>query len=341
MKFAIGYQLAENGDESVVDLVRDYRDQIAEVYFPWVDMPSGRAALATRRGQTDWTAQARLENDLRMLRELGVELDLLFNASCYGAWAMSARLENQVGSLLAHLEDTVGGVQTVTTTSPAVAHVVKRHFPKVRTRASVNMRLGDIQALEQVADLFDDYYVRREHNRDLEHLRRLKTWADTKGKRLYLLVNSGCLFACSFQTFHDNMVAHDAEVDEVERMEGFEPFACRRACKQREQWPAFLQATWVRPEDLHHYQGLFDVVKLATRMHQRPRMVLDAYVQRSHRGNLLDLLEPGLGPFLAPNILDNTGFPDEWFQRTSTCGRRCESCDYCAQVLSRILTHAG
>mgnify|MGYP000291886739 CR=1 FL=1 len=340
MRFAIGYQLADDGDESTVDLVRDYRRHVAEVYFPWVDLPSGRAALATRRGQTDWTAQARLECDLRALRELGTELDLLFNANCYGAWGVSVRLENQVGSLLAHLEDAVGGVQTVTTTSPAVAHAVKRHFPKVRTRASVNMRLGEVQALEQVADLFDDYCVRREHNRDLEHLRRLKTWADANGKRLCLLANSGCLYACSFQTFHDNLVAHDAEVDEVERMEGFEPFACRRACQQRERWPALLQATWVRPEDLRHYDGLFDTVKLATRMHQHPRLVLDAYVRRSHRGNLLDLLEPGLGPFLAPGILDNTRFPDDWFRKTSTCGRHCENCEYCAQVLSHVLAHA-
>ena len=50
MKFAIGYQLADpdEGPESIVDLVADYREHVAEVYFPWAFLPSGRAALTAR-----------------------------------------------------------------------------------------------------------------------------------------------------------------------------------------------------------------------------------------------------------------------------------------------------
>ena len=42
MRFAVGYQLPEEGEETLVDIVRDHRERIAEVYFPWLDMPSGR-----------------------------------------------------------------------------------------------------------------------------------------------------------------------------------------------------------------------------------------------------------------------------------------------------------
>ena len=68
MKFAVGYQLPGEDDEPMVEIIADYAEHIAEVYFPWADMPSGRAPLASRRGYTDWTAQRELERDLVRLR---------------------------------------------------------------------------------------------------------------------------------------------------------------------------------------------------------------------------------------------------------------------------------
>ena len=337
MKFAVGYQLAEPGEERFPEVVRDYREHVAEVYFPWLNVPTGRASLTTRRGYTDWSGQERLEEDLRALREMGVRLDLLLNANCYGRWAASQFLENMVGSILERLEQVMGGADIVTTTSPAVARTVQRHFPEVEVRASVNMRIGTPEQMRLVSGLFDSFHVQRDYNRDLEHLDRVIEWARDNGKRLTMLANSGCLRRCPGQVFHDNMVAHEAEIDETENIPGWTPYVCWSNLKKRENWPILLQATWVRPEDLHHYEGRFEVVKLATRQHARPRLVLHAYSEGEYAGNLLDLFEPGFGPALAPFIVDNSRFPHDWFERTTTCGCRCTECDYCAEVLEQTL----
>lgn len=341
MKFAVGYQLPGEDDEPMVEIIADYAEHIAEVYFPWADLPSGRAPLASRRGYTDWTAQRELERDLVRLRELGMRLDLLFNAACYGGRAISEWLENQVRSVLEYMEAGVGGADIVTTTSPFVARTVKRYFPEVEVRASVNMRIGTIKGMQYLADVFDSYHVQREHNRDLPYLRELKAWADAAGKRLIMLANSGCMIHCSGQSFHDNMVAHEAEIDECRNVTEWNAHTCWRLLQDPANRVCVLQNTWVRPEDLHHYEGLFDVVKLATRMHARPRAVIDAYVNRRFRGNLLDLMEPGFGPAFAPSVIDNTRFPEDWFERTSTCDRRCHACAYCAQVLEQVLVSYG
>ncbi|MGD2173779.1 MAG: hypothetical protein PVJ27_00105 [Candidatus Brocadiaceae bacterium] len=340
MQFSVGYQLSEPGEESLLEVVRDFADRIDEVYFPWADMPSGRAAMASRRGYTDWTAQRRLEEDLRAFREMGIRLNLLFNANCYGGRAASQWLEQKVLSALDYLHHLVDGVDAVTTTSLLIARTVRRNFPEVDVRASVNMRIDTVQAMAYVGGLFDSYYVRREYNRDLEHLRRLKAWADRHGKRIHLLVNSGCLAFCSGQTFHDNLVAHEQEVDETRNVPDWTPHVCWNYLEDPVHWPAILQASWVRPEDLHHYEEMFGQVKLATRMHARPRMVVHAYAGGRHRGNLLDLLEPGFSPAVAPHIVDNERFPEDWFERTSSCRRRCEECDYCGEVLRKVLVRA-
>jgi hypothetical protein len=337
MRFAIGYQLADENEESFVDLARDYREHIEEVYFPWADQPSGRAALATKRGCTDWSAQSRLEDELIALRDMGLKLDLLFNANCHGGKAVGQWLENQVGSVLDHLDNLCGGVDIVTTASLAVARTVKRYFPKIEVRASVNMRLGHPKAMEHVAGLFDSYHVQRDHNRDLNHLRRLRKWADKHGKKLVMLANSGCLRFCPGQVFHDNMVAHDAEIDETRNIEGWTPHVCWNLFRKPENWPAILQATWVRPEDLDRYADLFPVVKLATRQHSHPRMVIHAYANRGFRGNLLDLFEPCYSPALAPCILDNQAFPANWFETVASCGGLCEDCELCAETLRAVL----
>jgi collagenase-like PrtC family protease len=336
MKFAVGYQLPD-ADDSIVEIVRDHCGCVSEVYFAWPHHASGRSALTGHDGRPDREVERQLESDLLELRRAGVKLDLLFNANCYGARAVSRQLESEVISLLAHLEDLVGGVEVVTTTSPAVARTVKRNFPAVDVRASVNMRIGTIQAMEYVSGLFDSFYVQRDFNRDLEHIRRVKSWADSRGKGLCLLANSGCLRFCPGQTFHDNLVAHEAEVSRQANIEDWNPLVCWRLLRDRGNWAEVLKATWIRPEDLHNYEGLFPTVKLATRMHSRPRMVVAAYAAGRHHGNLLDLLEPGFGPAFAPHILDNDAFPADWFERTSTCQGRCESCDYCRRTMDEVL----
>ena len=337
MKFAVGYQLPEDGEEPFIEVLRDYQDHIAEVYFPWMNVPTGRAALTSRRGFVDWTGQERLEQDLAAFKAMGLKLDLLLNANCYGGHAMSEYIENLVCSILDHLKRAIGGVEIVTTTSLAIARTVQRHFGETDVRASVNMRIGTVKGMAYVKGLFDSYHVQREYNRDLGRVHELKAWAGANGKRLLMLGNSGCFNFCSGQTFHDNMVAHEADIDETHNIRDWTPYVCWHNLKDRENWVYILQNSWIRPEDIHHYEDMFPVVKLATRQHANPRMVIHAYATRRFPGNLLDLFEPGLGPALAPYVIDNTRFPEDWFERTTQCGKRCEACDYCRGVLEQVL----
>lgn len=337
MKFAVGFQLYENGEEPFSNIVSTYKAHISEVFFAWQDIATGRSAVATRHGYTDWTAQTRLEEELRVIKSMGVKLDLLFNGNCYGEYAISEKLANTVVSVITHLERAVGGVDIITTTSPAIAHTVKKHFPKIEVRASVNMKIGTVKGMEYLSDLFDSFHVQREYNRDLPHLRQLKDWADDNGKKLILLANSGCFAHCSGQIFHDNLVAHESQICEVNNLKDFTPYVCWKALKKKENWPMLLQNTWIRPEDLHHYDGLFDTVKLATRMHELPGMVIDAYVRRSFYGNTLDLFEPGFGRAIAPFVLNNSAFPADWFTKVSSCDKLCHRCGYCKTVLQQVL----
>ena len=138
IRFAFGYQVA--GDESTAEIVRDYRRSVAEVYFSWPGTPSARAFSGLRRGISDRAARKIMEEELRAIRKMGVKLDLLLNANCYGAGSVSRRLEYAIRQIIDRLRARAGGVDIVTAASPMAARTVKKYYPDIEVRASVNMR---------------------------------------------------------------------------------------------------------------------------------------------------------------------------------------------------------
>lgn len=338
IKYSVGFQLS---DEPFSETVSCYRDCISEVFFSWQDIGSGRGTLATHHGYTDWTTQKRMERELTKIKEMGIKLDLLFNSNCYGAYSLSQKLAGTVISTIDYLNSIGCGVDIITTTSPAIAHTVKKHFPDIEVRASVNMKIGTIKGMEYLSDLFDSFHVQREYNRDLAHLNELKKWADANGKKLVLLANSGCFAHCSGQIFHDNNVAHEPEICEVKNLDDFNPYVCWRSLENRDNRVKILQNTWIRPEDIDNYESIVDTVKLATRIHNLPGLVIDAYCKRRFFGNTLDLFEPTFSSALAPYVIDNSAFDENWFEKTSSCDKLCHRCGYCKEVLEKVMVNTG
>ena len=338
LKLSVGYQ--HNTEAPFSSVVARYRDGIEEVYFPWIDQPSGRSVLGGSDGYFDYSLQSEIVSELKKIKELGIKLNLLFNANCYGDEAMSRVLENRVVSIIDYLEYEGVKPEGITTASPAIAYIFKEHFPKINIKASVNMRISSIEGMKYVESLFDSFCLSKECNRDIPLLKRLYSYAMEHGKRITLLANSGCLRNCSGQIFHDNMVAHECGIAKQKNID-FLPYTCYRVLREVENHPLVLKNTWIRPEDISAYEGLCDSIKIATRMHALPAMVIDAYVRRRYSGNLLDLFEPGHGPLLAPVIVDNSRFPSDWLEKVSYCNKDCDVCGYCDEVAKNVFVNSG
>ena len=334
ISLAAGYQHFADGAPFAEIALR--HPSVKEVYFPWVDEPSGRPKLGFEEENDPEELEAALKRDLTRLRGAGVRLDLLLNANCYGAEAMSVALESRIADIVGRLDSWGCRPEICTTASPFVARTLKAIAPDVEVRASVNMRLTTLQAFRYLAPLFDSYYIGRDVQRSLETVKRFSGWCHDNGKKLCMLANSGCLRNCPWQTFHDNMIAHSDAAMKTENVKGWNPHLCWTLYRDRKNFAEILKATWVRPEDMHHYEGLVDVVKLATRQHANPDMVISAYERGSFEGNLLDLFEPGFSPAFYPEFLDNTAFPTDWFERTSACARECAGCGYCERVWNLV-----
>lgn len=333
---SIGYAQPGEGQFSFSDIVRRYQQDIGEVYFAFPGVASGRSPLGSETGFPDFDALMVLTEELSQTAKMGVKLHLLFNASCNGEDALSIAHQNQVYSIMSYLAGKGLYPNGVTTTSPVTAQILRQEDPELDIRASVNMRIGTIKGIQYVEHLFDSFCISKDVNRDPENLHRIAEYLHSNGKKLSVLVNSGCLRDCSMQSFHDNAVAHEAGIRTKANIEWAKLAGCREYLSKPENYTAFLQNTWIRPEDLHNYDGVADIIKLATRMHALPTVVVDAYAKRRYHGNLADLFEPGHGPLFAPWVVDNDRFPEDWYEKTTACHKDCTRCNYCESVRKQV-----
>ena len=330
MKYIVGYPIKEN--KSFLNTIVQNKDSISEVYFSWGDMPNGRSALSIDGEATPFEIQQRQAEDLKQLCDNGLKLNMLFNANCYGKDSQSRAFFYKIGNLIDYIERNFT-LSSVTTSSPLIAKFIKSNFEGIDVRASVNMEIGSIEGMSYVSDFFDSFYVRRELNRNFPMLLKLRKWCDGNGKEMYLLANSGCLNNCSAHIFHDNLVAHEAEISAMDNGYQF-----RGVCwdflsgeANREKW---LQRTnFIRPEDIELYEDIVPAVKLATRVNTSPSRVLSAYVGKHYTGSVMELLEPNHSGIFYPNYIENANFDEGFASHVMNCNKNCEECSYCVDIM--------
>ena len=118
LKLSVGYQ--HNSESPFSAIVSRYRNSIEEVYFSWIDQPSGRSVLGGCDGFFDYSLQSELVEELKKIKSFGIKLNLLFNANCYGEEAISQVLEKRIISIIDYLDSEGIIPDGITTTSPAI-----------------------------------------------------------------------------------------------------------------------------------------------------------------------------------------------------------------------------
>ena len=331
-KFTVGLPISEN--ELFIDDIIAAKDQISEVYFSWGAFPSGRSAQAGY--VTPWEAQAKQIETLDRLFLAGLDFNLLFNANCYGEDAQSRAFFEQIGETVDYAASRYRLV-SVTTTSPLIAKFIKSNFTGIRTRASVNMEIGSEEGFAYLADYFDGYYMKREYNRNLRVIKKLRAWCDENGKELFMLANSGCLNNCSAHVFHDNLVAHERGAATKDNAYAFLG-VCRDFLAKEGNIGEYLRVTnFIRPEDLSLVSDYFDGIKLATRISNTPSLILNSYVNGRYSGAVTSLLEPDHSGIFFPRIIENKKIAPEWAKTVLTCNKDCRACGLCVRTTENAI----
>ena len=326
--FSVGYQLRT--DNVFIDAVLNNAEKIRELYFSWEDFPNGRNTLSSS-DLNIYEARKKQDEDFKRIFDAKIKFNLLLNGNCYGKYAQSRNFFCKIGDAAEYLKENYG-LSSVTTTSPLIAKFFKQNFPDIEVRASVNMEIGTAEGMDYIAEVFDGFYLKREYNRNLEKILSARDWCDKNAKKLYGLANSGCLNFCSAHIFHDNLVAHENEISEMDNAYQFVG-QCFEYLKNKEKGENWLKLTnFIRPEDIRLYEEYFDGIKLATRVNKNPARIINAYCKESFSGPITELLEPNHSGLFYPAVIENKEIPENFGEMVLNCNKNCGECGFCYKV---------
>jgi collagenase-like PrtC family protease len=97
-----------------------------------------------------------------------------------------------------------------------------------------------------------------------------------------------------------------------------------------------FKSPFIRPEDMEHYEGIVEVIKLCGRTIGPAflQRVVHAYANRRYEGNLLDLMDTM--EWLAKRLyVANEKLPADFFARLAGCDKNCRACSYCRELLNK------
>ena len=336
IKFSVGYNYSKR--EALIKAIMNYKEKISELYFSFGEYPNGRNVFTEHKFFSKWDITENQIKDLKFVSKMGIVCNLLLNANCYGKESLSRKFYLELGDTVDYLIN-VCRLSCITTTSPIIAKFIKNNFSEIEVRASVNMGIENTDGMDYVAEYFDSYYLKREYNRNLKKLLEAREWCNASGKKLYGLANSGCLNFCSAHTFHDNLVAHEKEIAFMDNAYDFEGQCytyLKNDLKKRE-W--FRITNFIRPEDVKMYDGIFDGIKLATRVNRNPAKIIESYMEGSYSGALTELLEPDHSGMFYPVIIENKKIPNNFADKTLNCDKNCKTCGYCNSAFDNSLVY--
>lgn len=327
LKFSVGF----NGSLGFVDVVAKYRDYIEDIYFVGPGLASGRAS-GGRLGAQSYTLA--LHQTLLRAKALKLATNMVFDALCVGSdYGTNRQGEKVVGVLKIHTD--LYGLKAATSVSPIDAQLIKRTFPALRVHGSENMFIRNVVQAKEVAPFCDVLVLDRHMNRDIDSIGDIKK---ATGRSVCLVANEACVLECSNRIQHLNHVSHQQSL----RVNYYLP--CVR--KYQQDKAAVLKSPIIRPEDVGHYEGLADSIKLATRATSDDRidLILNAYVNRRFAGNLFDITESGgLDVYIGMSRrkegldpqMDNTQIPADFWEHVTQCNKLCRECGYCDQIAGK------
>ena len=336
-KLSVGYHAGEYEglDCSWSRGVSGYRGFVSEVFFPLPGMVSGVRQSDFAEGGN----ASRFYRDLSRLRAMDIDGVLLLDAACFGVDVVSESFFRTVERGVQAVKEAIH-LKAVVTMTPPLAEFLKKAFPKLEIRASVNERIGFVNQMEYAGRCYDGFYLRSDLCRDVRLVEKSRKWCDAHGKTLHLVANSGCLYECPFMLEHLNTMGHQAEIAAGGSAWSGRAMQCREALAEEANRVKILQGGWIRPRDLSRMEAFFDTIALLSNDIQQALKVLAAYTTGRWDGDLLELLEPcHAGLEGMPPIRDDA-LPDDWFEKTSTCGHACADCNYCENVFQRMVALA-
>lgn len=326
LKFSVPYNNDFELLKRFIEIKKLNGNRIEEIYLPIPQKYFGSGRVV------DKITKEGLKKILHFSNENNLEVNLLLNSTCEGLdWYNS----KNISKILDFLNEMVKkGLDSVTVANPLFLQKIHKELPKLKIHVSVLSDVSSVQRAEFFKKLGGHMITpNRDINRNLEALKQIKKLDNIN---LKLLVNEGCLFECPYRSFHFNYLSHASKKKE----ESSFLFLSRCPHIYKSSPSQILKSNWIRPEDLEKYKNITSNFKIAGRTQKSDWIlkVVKSYMNQSHEGNLLGLMD---GPLKwlkeTSDIYLNNKDLGGFFEKVTACNENCNECTYCKELAEKLL----
>lgn len=219
----------------------------------------------------------------------GLVFNYLLNATCLNNFEWTISGQRQIRKLIDWLVKIRVG--TVTVSIPYLLELIKKQYPHLKVVISTSAGVNSLERAKYWQDLGADEITLDSVtvNRNFRLIKKIREYVNCK---LRLIANVNCLYNCPFRSFHCANVSHASQSTNL--IKGFFiDYSYLKCSYQRSADPTnLIRADWIRPEDICYYEDLgIDGIKLVDRNMPTKviSLIVNAYVNRSYNGNLMDL----------------------------------------------------
>ncbi|MFH2092460.1 MAG: hypothetical protein ABIJ31_08860 [Pseudomonadota bacterium] len=144
-----------------------------------------------------------------------------------------------------------------------------------------------------------------------------------------LLANEGCVYHCPYKLAHDSQISfsNTGQAGDLTFIANH-TIGCHTYFFHHPE--RFFKSPFIRPEDTNAYQFLIDTIKLCGRTLGTGFLTrcIDAYIQQTHGGNLLELMDAT--HWLSDLFdIDNKKLDPGFLNMVTHCTKDCENCSLC------------
>lgn len=311
--------------KSILDVIEQLPiEQINDIYFSDNKFGSARA----------------LDLDADMLAELyeirnkhGIKLHYLINGNYY-----SNESYEKVHEIIEHIKALDVDILTMNNTyllrDWQFIDIIRNCRPnKVEIKNSVNnlpRTVKDTVFLVEVLKV-DHVVVDRSLNRNLDELKKIRSYCEERNINITMLVNEGCIVDCLWKNIDDMMIA---QTNKQSNMKVIQLVHNQLGCTDYfAQKPGeYLKTAFTLPNNLNKFDGLVDIIKLAGRGISIEKWLTMCKSYMYQDGNVtLKTLFSTRPPIQLMNItandLTDVNFNNITENCKNVCGTECKLCD--------------
>lgn len=328
--------------DKVIELNKQHeRDDIqVRSLFGSIARLTPTARSADRLPYLEWS---QIDHYIAKAKKNGIKIRYTLNASCFGSLQDFKHVwETKLKDDVKELHNI--GVDEWTITSPLLMMQLREMFHDDFLEVSTIAEVSSPTDVTRWVDVgADGVNLSTNINRDFSLIENIAQLTEVS-----ILANEACLFHCPFRRECYNLSSHDSL--RGDDLFGFYPFSLCNTIRMKDD-SEWIKSRIVLPQWMYLYRNRgVSWFKIAYRTHpyETAIPILEAYMNRYHGGNYLDLWptishlggtkEPKDMQHISCLELDELGFIEHFLKEGVDCGLEdCGStCVYCDGVISRL-----